>query len=78
MSDTQQELQRLGTLFRQLRLQKGWTLEQTEDHGRHDWKYLQKIESGRNITLMTFFKICELYGVKTERVLKSFESTLKQ
>lgn len=77
MSEDQQELQWLGALFRKLRLKKGWTLEQTEEHGWHDWKYLQKIENGRNITIMTFFKLCELYGVKSDRILKSFETTFK-
>lgn len=77
MSEDQQELQMLGALFKGLRLKKGWTLEETEDHGWHDWKYLQKIENGRNITMMTFFRLCELYGVKSDKVLKSFESVLK-
>ncbi|MGE3610985.1 MAG: helix-turn-helix domain-containing protein [Bacteriovoracaceae bacterium] len=77
MSEDQQELQMLGSLFRGLRLKKGWTLEQTEEHGWHDWKYLQKIESGRNITMTTFFNLCKLYGVRPERLLKSLESVFK-
>ncbi len=77
MSGDQQELELLGALFRELRLRKGWTLEETEEHGWHDWKYLQKIESGRNITMSTFFKICELYGVRPEKLLKSLETVFK-
>ncbi len=66
----------MGTLFRGLRLRKGWTLEETEELGWHDWKYLQKIESGRNITMSTFFKLCELYGARPEKVLKALEAIL--
>lgn len=74
----QEHLKELGALFKRMRQKKGWTLEATEDHGWHDWKYLQKIESGRNITMMTFFQICELYEVKPEKVLKNIESLLQQ
>lgn len=76
MSDKQQDLQRLGSLFRELRLKKGWTLEDTEDHGWHDWKYLQKIESGQNITILTLFKLCSLYGISAEKFLKHLKSVL--
>jgi DUF971 family protein len=50
-----EKLQLVGARLRSLRMEKNWTLEDTEDHGWHDWKYLQKIESGRNITLATLF-----------------------
>ena len=78
MVDNQQDLRQLGSLFRELRLKKGWTLEQTEEHGWHDWKYLQKIENGRNITVLTLLKLCELYGVKSDRILKVLETVLKR
>lgn len=77
MPKDQQELQMLGALFRELRLRKGWTLEETEDHGWHDWKYLQKIESGRNITMSTFLNLCELYGMRPEKLLKTLENAFK-
>lgn len=62
MAECQQDLKKMGTLFRGLRLRKGWTLEETEEHGWNDWKYLQKIESGRNITMSTFFKFASFMG----------------
>lgn len=76
MDKNQEDLQRLGSLFRELRLKKGWTLEETEDHGWPDWKYLQKIESGQNITVLTLFKLCKLYGINAEKFLKDLKSFL--
>lgn len=64
----------LVNFFREIRQKKGWTLEDTEDHGWHDWKYLQKIESGQNITILTFFKLCDLYGIKSEILIKFLKS----
>jgi len=77
MDDQQRNAQRMGRLLRKLRQKKGWTLEETEDHGWHDWKYLQKIETGQNITVATLFKLFEIYGVRSERLIKHLESALK-
>jgi transcriptional regulator with XRE-family HTH domain len=74
MGQRENELVRFGQLFREIRQKKGWTLEDTEDHGWHDWKYLQKIESGQNITILTFFKLCDLYGIKSEILIKFLKS----
>lgn len=74
MGQREIELVRFGQLFREIRQKKGWTLEDTEDHGWHDWKYLQKIESGQNITILTFFKLCDLYGIKSEILIKFLKS----
>lgn len=78
MSGEKQRLKELGALFRDLRLTRGWTLEETEDHGWHDWKYLQKIEGGRNITVLTLFKLCDLYGVRAEKFISALESSFKR
>lgn len=74
MGQRENELVKYGQLFREIRQKKGWTLEDTEDHGWHDWKYLQKIESGQNITILTFFKLCDLYGIKSEILIKFLKS----
>ena len=74
MGQRENELVKFGQLFRDIRQKKGWTLEDTEDHGWHDWKYLQKIESGQNITILTFFKLCDLYGIKSEILIKFLKS----
>lgn len=74
MGQRENELVKFGQLFREIRQKKGWTLEDTEDHGWYDWKYLQKIESGQNITILTFFKLCDLYGIKSEILIKFLKS----
>jgi DNA-binding Xre family transcriptional regulator len=44
---------------------KGWSLEDTEEHGWPSWQHMQKVETGqKNITILTIKKICELYKVK--------------
>ena len=59
-----------GAALRKIRETKGWTLEETEDHGFHDWKYLQYVESGRNVTLATLLKLSDLYKVEPWELLK--------
>ena len=63
-------LKRLGLRLRAIRLQKGWTLEQTEEHGWVSWRHLQKIEGGKNITLTTLIKLARLYKVSSSEILK--------
>lgn len=64
------KLHKVGSRLRTIRMEKNWTLEDTEEHGWHDWKYLQKIESGRNITLATLFKISDFYKISISQILK--------
>ena len=59
----------IGLRVRALRLEKGWTLEQTEDRGWESWRQLQKIESGRNMTLATLWKVAKFYGVTPAEIL---------
>lgn len=56
-------LKEFGQKLRDLRLKKGWTLEETEEHGWPNWRHLQKIEQGKNITLVTMIRICKLYKI---------------
>lgn len=56
-------LRRLGARIRKLRLERGWTLEEAEEHGWPDWTHLQKVESGKNITVVTFRRIAKLYKI---------------
>lgn len=69
-NETAKKLQLVGARLRNIRMEKNWTLENTEDHGWHDWKYLQKIESGRNITLATLIKIAHFYDISLSKILK--------
>ena len=58
-----------GRRVRALRLKKGWTLEETEDHGWDSWRQLQKIESGRNMTLASLWRVAKFYGVTPAEIL---------
>lgn len=61
----------VGLRARALRLEKGWTLEETEEYGWESWRQLQKIESGRNITLATLWRVAKFYGVAPAEILGS-------
>lgn len=55
-------LRKLGLHLRKLREQKGWTLEEAEDHGWPSWRHLQQIETGKkNITVLTLKRLADLY-----------------
>lgn len=58
-----------GLRVRALRLEKGWTLEETEENGWESWRQLQKIESGRNVTLATLWRVAKFYGVTPGEIL---------
>lgn len=66
-------IKKLGIKLREIRISKGWTLEETENQGWPNWRHLQKIESGKNITLSTLIKISNLYSIKLSELLKSVE-----
>lgn len=61
---SQQFLKRLGLRLREIRLAKGWTLEETEEHGWSDWKHLQKIESGKNVTIVSLYRLAKVYRIE--------------
>lgn len=62
-------LKKLGARIKTLRHEKGWTLEETEQHGWQNWQHLQKIESGKNITVVTLRKVARLYKVTLSKLL---------
>lgn len=64
------KLKAFGLRVREIREAKGWTLEDTEDHGWSNWQHLQKIESGKNVTLTTVFKVCQLFDIEPHELLK--------
>lgn len=61
--DSKKVLKRLGLKARELRNKKGWTLEECEEHGWTNWRHLQTIESGKNITVETVVNLANLYNV---------------
>lgn len=69
-ADDKKFLKMIGAKIHSFRRSKGWTLEETEDHGWHNWTHLQKIESGKNITLLTLKRVAHLYKVKVSDLLE--------
>jgi transcriptional regulator with XRE-family HTH domain len=64
-------LKALGAKLRAIRLEKGWTLEEAEEHGWPNWRHLQKLESGKNFTVTTLYKISKLYKLKISEILEN-------
>lgn len=62
-------LKKLGARLRAIRNDKGWTLEETEEHGWPNWRHLQKIESGKNVTVSTIKKLSDLYKIPVSEIL---------
>lgn len=64
-------LKKFGLLVRQRRDQKGWTLEEAEEHGFSSWRYLQRLEAGKhNISLLTIVELARLYKIHPAELLK--------
>lgn len=62
---------RFGLRLRELRNDRGLTLEETEEHGVKSWKHLQRIEAGdANITMETLLLLSRIYRVHPSEVLK--------
>ncbi len=70
----EQYLEALGTELRLIRKRRGWTLEETEEHGWKSWRHLQKIEAGKNITLATLLELSALYGIPPEKILSKVKT----
>ncbi|MCY4523891.1 MAG: helix-turn-helix transcriptional regulator [Halobacteriovoraceae bacterium] len=57
-----QFLLELGFNLRQIRHEKGWSLEYAEEKGIPAWQYLQRIETGNhNTTILTLRKLAIVY-----------------
>lgn len=54
----------IGLKIRSIRESRGWTLEDCEEHGNISWQQLQKIESGRNVTVRTLINLANLFEIK--------------
>lgn len=66
-------LKKLGLRAREVRESKGWTLEETESHGWLNWRHLQQIESGKNITIVSLRRVARIYKMTLEELLSSLE-----
>lgn len=68
-TDAKRFTKALGLRIRQMRLERGWTLEDTEEYGYPSWRHLQTIESGKNINIFTLVNIANLFGVHPSEIL---------
>jgi transcriptional regulator with XRE-family HTH domain len=66
-------LKRLGMRLREIRVKKGWTLEETEEHGWPSWRHLQKIEAGKNVTIISLWRISKVYKVALNQILNGLD-----
>jgi len=69
-SEEKKYLKKLGARIRTLRTEKNWTLEDVEEHGWSNWQHLQKIESGKNITVITLRRVAQLYKLSLSELLE--------
>lgn len=46
-----------GMRIREIREEKGWTLEMVEEKGFPSWRHLQRIETGKNINIITLLRL---------------------
>lgn len=64
----------LGARVRKLREERGWTLEETEEHGWASWRHLQRIETGKkNMTIITLRKICKVFEISLFELFLDFD-----
>lgn len=61
-------LKAIGAKLRSIRVDKGWTLEEAEEHGWPNWRHLQKIESGKNFTITTMYRLSKLYKISISEI----------
>jgi transcriptional regulator with XRE-family HTH domain len=66
----------LGTAIKQRRINLGLTLEDAESKGYTSWRHLQKVESGKNITIQTLVKVSYVLDCTPSDLLKDAEKNL--
>lgn len=63
-------LKKIGLRVRQLRHERGWTLEECEEHGWPNWTHLVRVEQGKNITVETMVNLANLFGLSLTELLR--------
>lgn len=63
-------IKKIGRRARQLRIERGLTLEQAESAGWPSWTHLRRIEAGKNFTVESLLRLADLYGVHPSDLLK--------
>jgi transcriptional regulator with XRE-family HTH domain len=72
VQDEAQFFKRLGVRIRTLRQRAGYSQEDMLSHG-YSVRYWQKIEAGKPITLRTLLRICRLFSVPMEVVVRGLD-----
>ncbi|MCB0368135.1 MAG: helix-turn-helix transcriptional regulator [Bdellovibrionales bacterium] len=69
--EERRKLVKLGKRIKEHRVERGWTLHQTEDNGFSNWTHWQYIESGKkNITFTTLVRIAKTLKIPLSELLK--------
>ena len=63
------KLKKIGTRIRDVRTEKGLTLEDVENNGGPSWRLLIKVEKGKNHNISTLLKIADALGVSPADLL---------
>ncbi len=65
------KLEKFGKRIKAERLERGWTLHETEDNGFTNWTHWQYIESGKkNITFTTLLRIAKTLDMPISELLE--------
>lgn len=64
------KLEKFGRMLRKIREDRGWTLEDVEEHGFKNWRVLQRLESGKhNVSLLMLVELGRLYRMHPSEIL---------
>lgn len=63
-NELKKAIKSIGLKIRAIRNEKKLTLEDVEARGYPSWRHLQKIESGKNVTIETLLKVADALGCK--------------
>ena len=58
-----------GSTVRRLRIERGWTLEMCEEKGYPSWRHLQKVESGKNVSLVTIYRLAKMFEIDASELV---------
>ena len=63
-NELKKAIKAIGLKIRAIRNEKGLTLEEVESRGYPSWRHLQKVESGKNVTVETLIKLADALDCK--------------
>jgi transcriptional regulator with XRE-family HTH domain len=71
-ADQQKFFHRLGVRVRELRTERGHSQEDMMSYG-FSARHWQQIETGRSITVSTLLRICAVFGISVERLVRGLD-----